>query len=301
MSASSPASGLWRVRDNVSRMPSSNPTATATHSAAVDADDLVSEANGVLTVAVSTAGAGNSLDDAALAAGTQALREVARGRRDVGAVLLVGLGKNFCAGGNVRAFAGADDRPTYLREIADNFHQLVGALHEADRPVVVAAKGWAAGAGMSLVLHADVAIGGPSTRLRPAYRGIGLTPDGGLTWTLPRAVGAARARQIILTDRVLTAEDALQWGLLSEIVADDEVEAAARTAAETIASGPRGADAATRHLLAVSADTTLVEHLALEARSISERSGLPEGIEGVDAFVGKRAPDFTRGRAGTAP
>ncbi|MFT4394923.1 enoyl-CoA hydratase/isomerase family protein [Gordonia lacunae] len=282
-------------------MPSSNPTAPATHSAAVDADDLVSEANGVLTVAVSTAGAGNSLDDAALAAGTQALREVARGRRDVGAVLLVGLGKNFCAGGNVRAFAGADDRPTYLREIADNFHQLVGALHEADRPVVVAAKGWAAGAGMSLVLHADVAIGGPSTRLRPAYRGIGLTPDGGLTWTLPRAVGAARARQIILTDRVLTAEDALQWGLLSEIVADDEVEAAARTAAETIASGPRGADAATRHLLAVSADTTLVEHLALEARSISERSGLPEGIEGVDAFVGKRAPDFTRGRADTAP
>ena len=278
-------------------MASPNPATPAEDSAAGEnSDALVTENNGVLTVAVSTAGAGNSLDDAALADGTQALREVARGRRDVGAVLLVGLGKNFCAGGNVRAFAGADDRPTYLREIADNFHQLVGALHEADRPVVVAAKGWAAGAGMSLVLHADVAIGGPSTRLRPAYRGIGLTPDGGLTWTLPRAVGAARARQIILTDRVITAEEALQWGLLSEIVADDEVETAARTAAETIASGPRGADAATRHLLAVSADTTLVEHLALEARSISERSGLPEGIEGVDAFVGKRAPDFGKGR-----
>lgn len=279
-------------------MASSNPTTPA----AVDASDaLVHERNGVLTIAVSTTGAGNSLDDAALAAGTQALREVARGQRDVGAVLLVGLGKNFCAGGNVRAFAGADDRPTYLREIADNFHQLVGALYEADRPVVVAAKGWAAGAGMSLVLHADVAVGGPSTRLRPAYRGIGLTPDGGLTWTLPRAVGAARARQIILTDRVISADEAQQWGLLSEIVADDEVDSAARTAAEAIASGPRDADAMTKHLLAVSADTTLVEHLALEARSISERSGLREGIEGVDSFVGKRAPDFTLGRATTAP
>ncbi len=282
-------------------MASSNHAAPTGTAAEADTDALVTEHNGVLTIAVSTTGAGNSLDDAAVAAGTQALREVARGQRDVGAVLLVGPGKNFCAGGNVRAFAGADDRPTYLREIADNFHRLVGALYEADRPVVVAAKGWAAGAGMSLVLHADVAIGGSSTRLRPAYRGIGLTPDGGLTWTLPRAVGAARARQIILTDRVINAEEAQQWGLLSEIVADDEVESAARTAAETIASGPRAADAATKHLLAVSADTTLIEHLALEARSISERSGLPEGIEGVDAFVGKRAPDFTRGRAATAP
>ncbi|MCR5977064.1 enoyl-CoA hydratase/isomerase family protein [Gordonia jinghuaiqii] len=269
----------------------SSPTTEASPDAA-----LVTEENGVLTVAVSTAGAGNSLDDAAVAAGRQALREVARGRRDVGAILLTGLGKNFCAGGNVRAFAAADDRPTYLREIADNFHLLVSALHEADRPVVVAAKGWAAGAGMSLVLHADVAIGGSSTRLRPAYRGIGLTPDGGLTWTLPRVVGAARARQIILTDRIISADEALQWGILSEIVADDDVEATARATAEKIAAGPRHADAATKHLLSVSAGNSLLEQLTLEARSISERAGLPEGVEGVDAFTEKRAPDFTRGR-----
>ncbi|WP_439029382.1 enoyl-CoA hydratase/isomerase family protein [Gordonia terrae] len=276
-------------------MASSNSVASTTAPDTAEAA-LVTETNGVLTIAVSTAGAGNSLDDAGVAAGAQALREVARGSRDVGAVLLTGLGKNFCAGGNVRAFAGADDRPTYLREIADNFHRLVSALYEADRPVVVAAKGWAAGAGMSLVLHADVAIGSASTKLRPAYRGIGLTPDGGLTWTLPRAVGAARARQIILTDRIISADEALQWGLLSEIVADDDVDSAALAVAETIASGPRHADAATKHLLSVSADNSLLEQLTLEARSISERSGLPEGIEGVDAFVGKRAADFTRGR-----
>lgn len=259
--------------------------------------ELVREDNGVLTIAVSTDGAGNSLDDAAVAAGRQALDEVTRGHRDVGAILLVGLGKNFCAGGNVRAFAGAEDRPSYLREIADNFHQMLIALHETDRPVVVAAKGWAAGAGMSLVLHADVAVGGTSSRLRPAYRGIGLSPDGGLTWTLPRAVGAARARQIILTDRVIGADEALDWGLFSEVVDDDQVESVARNAAETIAAGPRAAVSATKRLLAASTATSLVEQLTLEARSISDLSGGSEGIEGVDAFVGKRAADFASARS----
>ncbi|MEO9327420.1 enoyl-CoA hydratase/isomerase family protein [Gordonia aurantiaca] len=261
-----------------------------------DSPEFVTESDGVLTLAVSTAGAGNSLSDEGIAVGTQALREVARGKRDVGAVLLVGLGKNFCAGGNVRAFAAADDRPTYLREIADNFHAFVGALYEAEIPVVVAAKGWAAGAGMSLVLHADVAIGGGSTKMRPAYRGIGLTPDGGLTWTLPRTVGAARARQIILTDRVISADEALQWGILSEVVADDEIESVARANAEAIAAGPRSANSGTKHLLSLASETSLLDHLALEGRSISERSGLPEGIEGVDAFVGKRAPEFGKAR-----
>ncbi|MHC3002735.1 enoyl-CoA hydratase/isomerase family protein [Gordonia sp. GN26] len=268
----------------------------ATDTTQPDAPALVNEADGVLTIAISAAGAGNSLDDDGIAAGTQALREVARGRRDVGAVLLVGPGKNFCAGGNVRAFAAADDRPTYLRQIADNFHAFVTALYEAEIPVVAAAKGWSAGAGMSLVLHADVAIGGTSSKLRPAYRGIGLTPDGGLTWTLPRAVGAARARQIILTDRVLSADDALNWGIFSEIVADEDVEAVARANAEKIAAGPRSADSGTKRLLSVSSENSLLEQLALEGRSISERSGLAEGIEGVDAFVGKRAPEFGKTR-----
>ncbi|MDL9935562.1 enoyl-CoA hydratase-related protein [Gordonia sp. ABSL1-1] len=247
---------------------------------------------GVLTITVSTAAAGNSLNDDGMVEGTAALRAVARGEHQVGAVLLVGAGANFCAGGNVRAFAGAEHRPTYLRHIADTFHGLVAALYEADRPVVAAVKGWAAGAGMSLVLHADVAIGGESTKMRPAYRGIGLTPDGGMTWTLPRAIGAARARNVILTDKVVSATEALDWGLLSEVVADDQVEATARAAAEKIAAGPWQADAATRRLLSQSADNTLLDQLSAEAQSIAFRSGTAEGTEGVDAFVGKRAPDF---------
>lgn len=250
----------------------------------------------VLTITLSTAAAGNSLDDSALVAGTAALRQVARGERAVGAILLRGSGANFCAGGNVRAFAAADDRPVFLRQLADDFHAFVGALYEADRPVVAAVKGWAAGAGMSIVLHADVAIAGTSTRMRPAYRGIGLSPDGGMTWTLPRIVGPARARHIILTDQIIDAEHALAWGLVSDVVADDDVETAARAAAEKIAAGPWQADGATRNLLTRSADSSLIEHLTAEARSISELSASPEGVEGVDAFVGKRRPDYAAAR-----
>ncbi|MGV9710402.1 enoyl-CoA hydratase/isomerase family protein [Gordonia sp. NPDC003424] len=264
----------------------------------VEAVPLVGEQDSVLTIAVSTAAAGTSLNDDALAQGTAALRQIARGEREVGAILLVGAGANFCAGGNVRAFAAADDRPDYLQHLADTFHLFLTALHEANRPVVAAVKGWAAGAGMSIVLHADVAIAGTSTKLRPAYRGIGLSPDGGMTWTLPRVVGAARARQLILTDQIIDAEHALAWGIVSEIVDDADVDSTARAAAETIAAGPWGANAATRALLTRSPSVTLPEQLAAEAQSIARLSGSPEGIEGVDAFVGKRTPDYPSARRG---
>ncbi|AZG43503.1 enoyl-CoA hydratase/isomerase family protein [Gordonia insulae] len=260
------------------------------------AESLVTQDGAVLTIAVSTPAAGTSLADDALIEGAAALREVARGEREVGAILLVGTGANFCAGGNVRAFASAEHRPTYLRGLAENFHAFVTALHDADRPVVAAVKGWAAGAGMSLVLHADVAIGGSSTRMRPAYRGIGLSPDGGLTWTLPRIVGPARARHIILTDQIIDADRALAWGLLADLVADEQVDAEARAAAEKIAAGPWGSDAATRSLLTRSATVSLIEQLSAEAQSISALSGTPEGIEGVDAFIAKRTPDFAAAR-----
>ena len=172
------------------------------------ADAAVTQDGEVLVLRLADPGKGSALDDPALRAATAALREVARGEREVGAILLLGAGRNFCAGGNVRDFASAQHRPTFIRALADTFHDFVTALLDADRPVVAGVRGWAAGAGLSIVLHADVAIGGPSTNLRPAYTGIGLSPDGGMTWTLPRIVGAARAREIILTDRVISADEA---------------------------------------------------------------------------------------------
>ena len=136
-----------------------------------------------------------------------------------------------------------------MRALAGELHELVRALVEVPVPVVAAVRGWAAGAGMSLVVAADVAVAGVSTRLRPAYPAIGLSPDGGLTWTLPRAVGAARARHILLTDRVLDADEALALGLVATVVPDDEVVEQALALAQRLADGPTRALGRTKRLL----------------------------------------------------
>ncbi|MFT4127023.1 MAG: enoyl-CoA hydratase-related protein [Gordonia sp. (in: high G+C Gram-positive bacteria)] len=264
--------------------------------AVTDLPDSVTLTDSVLTIAVSSPAAGTSLDIGALKAVTPTLHAVARGEVEVAAILLVGTGPNFCAGGNVRAFAAAAHRPAYLRETADALHRFLVALTDAHRPIVAAVKGWAAGAGMSLVLYADIAIGGTSTNLRPAYPAIGLTPDGGMTWNLPRIVGAARAREIILTNQVITGPEAVALGILSRLVDDADVETQARAAAAAFTTGPRAALAAARDLLDRSPSSSLIEQLAAESASIAAHSGTPEGIEGVDAFLAKRTPDFAAAR-----
>jgi 2-(1,2-epoxy-1,2-dihydrophenyl)acetyl-CoA isomerase len=245
-----------------------------------------------------------------------AVREVAAALRtlepDVGAVLLVGEGPHFCTGADVRELsapeakgAGASPAPertapgsrpahaeTAVRELADELHDLVRALVEAPVPVVAAVHGWAAGAGMSLVLAADIAVAGTSTRLRPAYPAIGLSPDGGLTWTLPRAVGASRARHILLTDRVLSADEALDLGLVAAVVADDEVGAQAQRLAERLSDGAAGALGRTKRLLREGADRDLAAQLDAEAAAIARAAAGPEGREGVTAFVERRPPRF---------
>ena len=111
---------------------------------------------------------------------------------EVGAALLVSEGASFCTGGDVRAFADAADRGAYVAALAEAFHEMVTAIATCAVPVVAAVPGWAAGAGMSVVCAVDLAVAGRSTRLRPAYPGIGFSPDGGMSWTLPRLVGAGR-------------------------------------------------------------------------------------------------------------
>ncbi|GAA4476040.1 enoyl-CoA hydratase-related protein [Rhodococcus olei] len=251
---------------------------------------------GVLRIAIATADNGTSLDSTGVNQGTTALRALAAGEIAAGAVLLVGDGGNFCAGGNVRAFAGADDRAAYVLGVANELHEFVRALAAATVPVVAAVHGWAAGAGMSLVCAADVAIGGASTKMRPAYPGIGFTPDGGMSWTLPRIVGARKAREIILTDAILDAEEAVRLGVLTRIVGDDDVQAEAMTLAQSLASGPTSSYAGIKSLLARSEESSLSDQLDAEAASISAAAGGPTGREGVDAFVGKRKPDFSSAR-----
>lgn len=259
-------------------------------------DTITRHDDDVLEIAVSLAGAGNALDHEAIIAGTESLHQVMRGVTQARAILLTGQGKNFCAGGNVAGFGGAADRRAYLRGLAHDLNTFLSALHATQRPVVAAVTGWAAGAGMSLVLNADFAVGGTSTRLRPAYPGIGLSPDGGMSWLLPKIVGLGRARTILMRDEVLDAQTALAESLLSEVVDDTVVYARSRELAAELAAGPAGSYAAIRRLLMTSWSNSLDEQLHAEAESIADLAVTGEGIEGVDAFLAKRSPDFPGAR-----
>lgn len=243
----------------------------------------------VLRCTVSTAAAGSSLDGDGLAQAAQALAAL---DEDTGAVLLVGRGPSFCTGGNVKAFAGAGEPGEFVGAVARSFHTFVLALTEAPVPVVAAVHGWAAGAGMSIACAADLTVGGPGTNFRPAYPTIGFSPDGGMSWTLPRMIGAARARDVLLTDRVITGREAHELGLLSRLVADDEIAESSLELATTLAEGPTGALGAIKQLLRDGQYRELAEHLDAEADSIAARANSPEGREGVRAFAERRAAAF---------
>lgn len=238
----------------------------------------------VLECVIATKDKGSSLDREAVRQAIAALEKLALDH-SAGCVLLTSDGPNFCTGGDVRAFGAAADRGAYVGVVAREFHRLIRAIARTQVPVVAAVHGWAAGAGMSVVCVSDIAIGGPSTRLRPAYPSIGFSPDGGMSWTLPRIVGMARAREILLTDRVLTGDEALAAGLLSRLVADEQIAAEARATAEALANGPTSAYRHIKRLLATSSHSHLGEHLAAEAESIAACADSPAGRAGVDAFL----------------
>ena len=210
----------------------------------------------------------------------------------VGAVLLVGEGEQFCTGGDVRGFVSAEDRYAFVHHLADTFHAFLRPLASSPVPTVAAVRGWAAGAGMSVALAADLIVAGRSTRMRPAYPGIGFSPDGGMSWTLPRLVGSARARRILLSDEVLDADAMAELGIASSVVDDDEVVPEAENLAYRIAQGPTAALGRIRGLLDRTWASSLDEQLEAEADAIATSAAGPEATEGLTAFAEKRAPRF---------
>ncbi len=210
----------------------------------------------------------------------------------VRAVVLTGQGKNFCFGGDLKGMVGSGcDVGSYLRELTTNLHAGMTLLARLDAPVIAAVNGTAAGAGLGLVLAADLAIAARSAKFAPAYTGVGLTPDAGCTFLLPRAVGYKRAMELLLTNRVLDAQQALDWGLVNQIAEDDSLEQTAAALAARLAAGPVGAFGAVKRLLS-EAEPGFEAQLARESLSISSRGMTAEGREGIAAFLEKRAPRF---------
>lgn len=248
-------------------------------------------ANAVARVSLNRPDAGNAMD----APLGRALRDVAESlqkRDDVRAVLLSGDGPRFCVGGDLSYFASSEDIGAALQSLAGDVHAAVEAFAALDAPVVAAVHGAAAGAGLSLVAGADLVIASETTKFTMAYTAAGLSPDGGATWFLPRVIGHRRTAEMAITNRALTAAEALDWGLVTQVVADDELRPTAEKLAERIASGPTAAFGTVKRLLNASSNATLKEQLADEADGIVANSVSADGREGVAAFLEKRRPNF---------
>lgn len=214
----------------------------------------------------------------------------------VRAVLLTGAGARFCGGGDVKGFATlGDGLGHHIREITVPLHAAISQLVRLDAPVICAVQGSAAGAGMGFVAAADLVLAAESAKFVMAYTGIGLTPDGGTSFFLPRLVGVKRALDLAITNRALGAAEALDWGIVTRVVPDDELTAAADALARQIAAGPTRAFGGVKRLVHGSLEHTLDQHLALESEEMARAGRSDDGVEGVAAFVAKRAAEF-RGR-----
>ena len=212
--------------------------------------------------------------------------------KEVRAVVISGQGKNFCFGGDLKGMiASGGDVQAYLAELTTDLHAGLAHLARLDAPVIAAVNGTAAGAGLGLVLAADLSIAARGAKFAPAYTGVGLTPDAGCTFLLPRAVGYKRAMELMLMNRVLDAATALEWGLVNEVVDDDKLLEAAAVLAKRLAAGPVQAFGAVKRLLAQS-QPGFEDQLARESKSVAARGASAEGSEGIHAFLEKRAARY---------
>jgi 2-(1,2-epoxy-1,2-dihydrophenyl)acetyl-CoA isomerase len=209
------------------------------------------------------------------------------------AVLLTGAGRFFSAGGDLKTFAAAEDEiPKLVAETADTLHAAIAKFARMNAPIVAAVNGPAAGAGMSLVCMTDIALAAESAFFTMAYTAAGLSPDGSSTYFLPRIVGIRRARELMLTNRRLSATEAHALGIVERVVPDDDLMAEAEELARVLASGPTLAFGAVKKLLLASQAAQLEEQLDAETKAITSMTTTSDGREGVRAFREKRGPNY---------
>lgn len=223
----------------------------------------------------------------------------AQADRDCGALLLTGAGRGFCAGQDLSDRVPGSGPPRDLGASLENFYNpLVRRLRALPFPVVAAVNGVAAGAGANIALHCDIVLAAHSAKFVQAFARIGLVPDSGGTWLLPRLVGAARARGLALLGEPLAATTAAEWGLIWRVVEDDRLMAEAEAICTQLANGPTLGLGLIKRALDAADRNDLDAQLALE-RDLQREAGFsPDYGEGVRAFMEKRAPVFSGRRGG---
>ena len=212
---------------------------------------------------------------------------VARAGEDhrVRAVLVSGSGPRFCGGGDVASFAAAEDQPGYVHQVAIELDAAYRTLSALERPVVAAVHGAVAAAGLALMLSCDIVVAAPGTKFVFAYPGIGFTPDCGVSYLLPRAIGQQRALAFALAGKPASASQAAEWGMVAEVV--DDPKARAGDLARALADGPATALGHVRRLLRRGWEMDRVETGLEEARTITEMVKGAEAQGLIARFVGR--------------
>jgi len=212
---------------------------------------------------------------------------------EIRAVLLTGAGRFFSAGGDLKNFAAAEDQISKMvSETADTLHAAIAKFARMNAPVVAAVNGPAAGAGMSVVCMTDIALAAESAFFSMAYTAAGLSPDGSSTYFLPRIVGIRRARELMLSNRRLSAAEAHELGIVERVVPDDDLMAEAEKIALALANGPTLAFGAVKKLLLASQNAQLEDQLDAETSAITAMTRTSDAREGIAAFREKRLPNF---------
>lgn len=247
--------------------------------------------DGLAVITLDRADRNNAIDEQtadqlAQAAGTAVENPATR------AVLLRAEGRNFCVGGDVSTFSGDADVSAGATRLAHRLHGSIRRLATAPVPVIAAVQGAAAGIGVGLAACADLVVAARSASFVLAYSAIGLTPDGGATWLLPRLIGLRRTQVLAFTNRRLSATEAEDWGLVSEVCDDDALQERSAALALTLAAGPTSSFAAVKRLLQDSDGSDLWRQLEREAREIGCSLARPDGAEGVAAFLERRPACF---------
>ncbi|MEQ5871558.1 enoyl-CoA hydratase/isomerase family protein [Sagittula sp. NFXS13] len=213
----------------------------------------------------------------------------AAGDDAVRCIVLGAEGKLFCGGGDISAFGQATDAlPEQIGALARSLHRSIALIDQLDKPLVTSIQGTAAGAGLVLAALGDIALASDRARFHPAYLGIGLTPDGGTTWHLPRLVGARRATEMLLCGQTMDADEAAACGLITRVVPHDRLHEETQSVAARLAKAPGWALRRTKHLLAQGRSASLRDHLDAEATGIAEAASRPDAAAAIRTFLSRR-------------
>jgi enoyl-CoA hydratase/carnithine racemase len=235
----------------------------------------------------------NALSPQACAAGIEAIGG-AEGDAEIRAIVLRGEGAHFCSGGNVQRLAGVrQGEPAAQAQSMERFHGLIEALRTCPTPVIAAVEGFAAGGGAALALACDLIVAAEDARFILSYAKLGLSPDGGATWHLARALPRALAQQLVWLAEPVSARQLQGWGLVHSVSDSGQALAAALELGERLAQQASNALASGKELLQAAQDRTLPEQLAAERDHFVVNLFHPNGAEGLQAFVAKRAPRFS--------